>query len=62
MGSQSNKQLSAKDDAIDIVTKPFGTAAVVIIGIIALAFGLFISIARSGKHSFTHSMGSRLSF
>lgn len=26
---------------MDIVTKPFGTAAVVIIGIIALAFGLF---------------------
>ncbi|MFB8735759.1 hypothetical protein ACEQPO_24925 [Bacillus sp. SL00103] len=43
MGSQSNKQAPAKDDEMDIVTKPFGTAAV-IIGIIALAFGLFISI------------------
>ena len=54
MGSQSNKQLSAKDDAIDIVTKPFGTAAVVIIGIIALAFGLLsVSLGAANIHLHT---------
>ncbi|MDI6562847.1 iron chelate uptake ABC transporter family permease subunit, partial [Bacillus altitudinis] len=56
MGSQSNKQLSAKDDAIDIVTKPFGTASVVIIGIIALAFGLFLSVSLGAANIHLHTV------
>ncbi|WP_345808160.1 iron ABC transporter permease [Bacillus pumilus] len=56
MGSQSNKQLPAKDDAMDIVTKPFGTAVVVIIGIIALAFGLFLSVSLGAANIHLHTV------
>ncbi|QZD61015.1 hypothetical protein K4A85_08995 [Bacillus pumilus] len=45
MGSQSNKLLPAKDDAMDIVTKPLEQQAVSIIELIALAFVLFLSVS-----------------
>ncbi|WP_353856688.1 iron ABC transporter permease [Bacillus sp. Bos-x628] len=56
MGAQSNKQLSTKDEAIDIVTKPFGTAIVVILGIIALAFGLFLSVSLGAANIHLHTV------
>ncbi|MFJ5964585.1 FecCD family ABC transporter permease [Bacillus sp. NPDC093026] len=56
MGAQSNKQLSTKDEAIDIVTKPFGTAVVVILGIIALAFGLFLSVSLGAANIHLHTV------
>ncbi|MGE6630047.1 FecCD family ABC transporter permease [Bacillus sp. NPDC077027] len=45
MGAQSKRQPDSNDDSIEIVTKPLGTAAVLILGIIALAFGLFSSVS-----------------